>query len=80
MSTNSLEGLRICVTGKLVNYTRNQIEEFIKEHGGKMDKSVTPNTDILVTNDQTTGTSKLKNAFEYGTKIINEDELMSMAD
>ena len=80
MSTNSLEGLRICVTGKLVNYTRNQIEEFIKEHGGKMDKSVTPNTDILVTNDQTTGTSKLKNAFEYGTKIINEEELMSMAD
>ena len=77
---NSLEGMRICVTGKLENYTRKQIEDFIKEHGGTMDKSVTAKTDILVTNDQSTGTSKLKAAFEFGTKIMDENEFMSLAN
>lgn len=76
----SLEGMRICVTGKLENYSRKEIEAFIKEKGGVMDKSVTAKTDILVTNDQTTGTSKLKNAFEFGTKIMDENEFMSMVN
>lgn len=74
----SLSGKRICVTGKLENFSRKEIDEFIQKNGGISDSGVNKNTDILVTNDQTSGSSKLKAAEKFGTKIINEKELMEL--
>ena len=77
-SGGALSGLHICVTGKLEKFSRKQIEEFLKQNGAIVDSGVTKNTDILVTNDQTSESSKLKNAEKFGTKIINEEELINM--
>lgn len=77
-SEGALSGLHVCVTGKLEHFTRKQIEDFLKQNGAIADGGVTGKTDILVTNDQSSGSSKLKNAQKYGTKIISEKELMEM--
>ena len=74
----ALKGLHICVTGKLENFSRKQIEDFLKQNGAIADSGVTSKTDILVTNDRTSGSSKLKNAEKYGTRIISEKELMNL--
>ena len=77
-SKGALGGLHICVTGKLEHFTRKQIEDFLKQNGAIADGGVTSKTDILVTNDQTSGSSKLKNAAKFGTKIISEKELIEL--
>lgn len=76
----TLKGLHICVTGKLEHFTRKQIEDFLKQNGAIADGGVTGKTDILVTNDQSSGSSKLKNAQKYGTKIISEKELIELVE
>lgn len=74
----ALKGLHICVTGKLENFSRKQIEDFLKQNGAIADSGVTSKTDILVTNDRTSGSSKLKNAEKYGTRIVSEKELIEL--
>lgn len=77
-SEGPLSGLHVCVTGKLEHYSRKQIEDLLKKNGAIVDGGVSSKTDILVTNDQTSGSSKLKNAQKFGTKIISEKELSEM--
>ena len=77
-SEGALRGLHVCVTGKLDHFSRKQIEDFLKQNGAIADSSVTKKTDLLVTNDQSSGSSKLKNAAKFGTRIISEQELISM--
>ena len=77
-SEGPLSGLHVCVTGKLEHYSRKQIEDLLKKNGATVDGGVSSKTDILVTNDQTSGSSKLKNAQKFGTKIISEKELSEM--
>lgn len=71
-------GLKICVTGKLENFTRKSVNEYITNHGCIPVDSVNSTTDILVTNDATAGSSKLNNARKYGTKIVSEEELYEL--
>lgn len=79
-STGKLSGLHICVTGKLEHFSRKEVENFLKAHGAIADSGVTKTTDILVTNDSSSGSSKLKNAEKYGTRIISEEELIRLAE
>lgn len=72
------EGKKICVTGKLEHFTREEIKDFIEKFGGIFQKGVNLDTYYLVTNDQSRMTTKLYNARKYGTKIITEKELMEM--
>ena len=76
--SSSITGVHICVTGKLEKLSRKDVEKLIKSKGANFDTSVTSNTDILVTNDTTSGSSKLNNARKYETKIISEEELYGL--
>lgn len=78
--SSSISGMHICVTGKLEKLSRKDMEKLIKSKGANFDTSVTSNTDILVTNDATSGSSKLNNARKYGTKIITEKEFYEFLD
>ena len=78
-SSNLLAGKSICITGSL-SKVRSEIEATIESLGGKNVSGVTKNTDYLVTNDQTTVTSKLAKARELGVKIISEAELIEMLE
>jgi DNA ligase (NAD+) len=74
---NLLNGKSFCITGAL-SRVRSEIEQMIETLGGKNVSGVTKKTDYLVTNDQTTPTSKLTKAKELGVKIISELELIEM--
>jgi DNA ligase (NAD+) len=61
----------IVVTGTLKRYTRKQIEDLIKQHGGKAAGSVSKNTDYLVVGESPG--SKLEKARELGVGLLDED-------
>lgn len=75
---NVLEGMHVCVTGKLIGFSRKGIEDLIMSNGGVIDSGVTKNTSILVTNDSSSGSSKTVSAKKYGTKIVSEEDLVNM--
>ncbi|MCM8818770.1 MAG: NAD-dependent DNA ligase LigA [Candidatus Omnitrophica bacterium] len=67
-----LSGLSFVITGTLKNYSRNEIENYIKKLGGKVSDSVSKKTDYLICGDQPG--SKLQKAQTLGVKIISEEE------
>lgn len=72
--SNTLKGLTFAVTGVLKNFTRNEIEEFIISHGGKVTESVSKNTDYLIVGENPG--SKLSKAQQLGVKILSEEEFL----
>lgn len=72
-----VSGIKICITGAL-SEKRSTIEDNIRASGGIVVSSVSKNTDLLVTNEQTSDSSKFKKATELGIKIVNEQELKEM--
>ncbi|HOK10032.1 MAG TPA: NAD-dependent DNA ligase LigA [Candidatus Hydrogenedens sp.] len=73
---NILSGKTFVVTGSLKNFTRDQIEQKIKQLGGKPTSSVSKNTDFVLVGENPG--SKYDKAVQLGLKIINEDEFLDM--
>lgn len=71
-----LAGKKFVLTGSLQSFTRDQAKELIKSQGGKINSTVTQDTDYIVAGEE--AGSKLKKAEEYGVKIISEEELKKM--
>ena len=76
-SGGSLSGKTICITGDM-SLPRKAVEKMIMDAGGSSKGSVSKTTSFLVTNDPSTGTSKLQKAAKYGVPIINEAKLMQL--
>lgn len=75
LSTNlSLDAMTFVITGSLPSMTRKEMEETIKQHGGKVTGSVSKKTDYLVAGEN--AGSKLKRANELGTEVISEEEIL----
>jgi DNA ligase (NAD+) len=74
----SLDGLRFVVTGRLLNFSRAQIESRVKELGGAVSGSVSARTDYLIAGED--AGSKLADAERNGTVVLSEDEFLAMAD
>ncbi len=68
-----LVGLSFVVTGTLVGFTREGINEYIQEHGGKVIDSVSKKTSYLVLGENPG--SKLEKAQALGVQIIDENGL-----
>jgi DNA ligase (NAD+) len=77
VSTGPLSGSSFCITGA-TSKPRKAIEKMILDAGGSAKGSVGAGTTYLVTNDPDTGSSKMRNAKKYGTKVISEVELHKM--
>jgi DNA ligase (NAD+) len=71
-----LSGKTIVVTGTLKNFTRQQIEQAIRDAGGKPSSSVSKNTDFVLAGEEPG--SKLDKARQLGVKVISEKEFMGM--
>jgi DNA ligase (NAD+) len=67
-----LTGKTLVVTGTLKNYSRKDIEDLIKQLGGKAAGSVSKKTDFLIAGDD--AGSKLDKAKELGVKVLSEEE------
>jgi len=71
-TTSGIVGKTLVVTGTLKKYKRNEIEDLIKQLGGKASGSVSKKTDYVVAGEE--AGSKLDKAKELGVKVLNEDE------
>jgi len=74
---SKVTGVKICITGSL-SEKRSVIEDRIRKNGGIVVSSVSKNTDLLVTNEQTSSSSKFIKAGELGIKVITEDQLREL--
>ncbi len=80
IENSSIIGKSFCITGKLVKYSnRDELVNVIESNGGKVCSGVTKNTDYLITNDVSSGSSKNKKAAQLNIPIITEQEFSDMA-
>ena len=71
-----LIGRTLVVTGTMVRLKRDEIEQLIRDHGGKASGSVSKKTDFVVAGEA--AGSKLTKAQELGVKVLTEDEFLAM--
>ena len=64
------------VTGSLVDFTRDGVNEVIADHGGKSSSSVSKKTDYLVAGEA--AGSKLTKAEELGVRVLNETQFKAL--
>lgn len=75
---NNLSDLNVAITGKLTIFNnRAELENEIIKQGGKISKSITGKTTLLINNDNTSTTAKNKEAQERGIPIITEEEFIT---
>jgi DNA ligase (NAD+) len=58
----------------MVRYTRDEIEQLIRENGGKASSSVSGKTHFVIAGDA--AGSKLTKARELGITVLTEDEFL----
>jgi DNA ligase (NAD+) len=75
--SDKLKGKIIVASGKLEHFSREEIEETIRQHGGKPVSSVSKKTDYLLAGENT-GPNKLAKAKELGVRIITEMEFLEI--
>jgi DNA ligase (NAD+) len=74
--TNKLAGKTIVVTGSLKNFTRSEIEQTIKDNGGKVSSSVSKKTSFVVAGEDPG--LKLDKARQLQVKVIDENEFLRL--
>ncbi|XP_060720462.1 replication factor C subunit 1 [Tachysurus vachellii] len=74
---NCLEGCVFVLTGVLESMERDEAKSLIERYGGKVTGNVSRKTTYLVLG-RDSGASKTEKAQSFGTKILNEDELLDL--
>ena len=75
----TLDGLSFCITGKLSRVkNRDELVSIIEQNGGRFVKSVSKNVQYLINNDNTSTSTKNKEAQKLGIPIITEEEFFKM--
>lgn len=75
-ASQALAGKTIVATGSLEKFTRDEIKEAIRRHGGKSSSSVSKKTDFLLAGEK--AGSKLEKAESLGVAVISEAEFLEM--
>ena len=73
---DALAGKTLVVTGTLSKYTRDEIQQLIRQHGGKASSSVSAKTDYVIAGEN--AGSKLAKAEKLGVKVLSEDEFETL--
>ncbi len=73
---DELAGKIFVITGTFANFSRQQIEEAIRDAGGKTSSSVSKVTDFVLAGENPG--SKLDKAHELNVKVINEDKFLEL--
>ncbi len=77
-SINPFMGKKIVITGKLDNYTRDDIHKHLMELGAHPMSNVTRNTDYIIVGSK--AGSKLDKARALGVTILSEYDFEMMQD
>ena len=75
-ASDKLAGKIFVVTGTLTQFTRQSIQQAIKDHSGKVASSISKKTDYLLAGEN--AGSKLQKAESLNVEIINEDKFIEM--
>ena len=75
---NRLDDLRFVVTGRLLSYSRSEIQDRIKDLGGAVSGSVSKRTDYLVAGEG--GGSKLTEAEKLEVAVLTEDQFEKLVE
>ena len=78
-SETCLAGLTFVFTGILTRWGRNEAQELVKRHGGKVTGAPTKKTNYVVLGTDA-GPSKLRKIKEMGIKTIDEDGLTALVE
>jgi len=76
--SKKLTGKTIVVTGTLENFSRQQVQQAIRQAGGKSSGSVSKKTDFVLAGENPG--SKLEKAEKLGVRIIDEEQFMKMIE
>ena len=73
-----LDGIRFVVTGRLLNYSRSEIQDRIKDLGGAVSGTVSKRTDYLVSGEG--GGSKLAEAEKLEVGVLTEEQFEQLVE
>lgn len=73
-----ITGQRICVTGSVPGYTRTQVGDLIRRHGGVVSSSVSGQTDLLVADANSGTNSKYREAVRRGIRIVSPEAFLQL--
>lgn len=73
-----LQGLTFVFTGSLENWTRQQVQQYVGNHGARSTSSVSGETDFVVAGPG--AGSKLDQAEELGVPVLNEEEFIQLLE
>lgn len=71
-----IEGKNFVLTGSLLNFSRDEAKDLIRNFGGNVSSSVSKNTDYVVSGDKSG--SKYDKAVELGVEILNEEQFSKL--
>ncbi|ARS34761.1 NAD-dependent DNA ligase LigA [Pontibacter actiniarum] len=77
IQSNKLEGQTFVISGVFESVSRDELQQLIVSHGGKVVSSISKKLSYLVAGDKM-GPSKLEKAETLGIKILSEAEFLSM--
>ena len=76
---SALAGKRILASGKLQNFKRDEIVDFVQAHGGQYLSSVSKNLDFIIEGEDM-GPSKKEKAQKLGIPLISEEDFLKMVN
>lgn len=71
-----LEGKTVVVTGSIEGYSRDQLKELVRSHGGKPGSSVSKKTDLVVAGEK--AGSKLTKAHDLEVPVMTADDFFKL--
>lgn len=76
--SEKLKGYTIVVTGTFLEpYTRKKIEELVVAHGGKLTKSISKSTTLIIVGENP-GPEKIEKAKNLNIKTLNQQEFLNL--
>ncbi|MDN6900327.1 NAD-dependent DNA ligase LigA [Oenococcus sicerae] len=69
---------KIVLTGKLIHWTRPQMQAWLEEHGANVSSSVSSKTDLLIAGSD--AGSKLDKANKLGVRVISEQDFIDLSN
>ena len=77
MESDKLTGQTFVISGVFESVSRDELQQLIASHGGKVVSSISAKLNYLVAGDKM-GPAKLEKATKLGIKILSEDEFLQM--
>ena len=75
--SSKLESMNIVISGKFIEYSREELKSIVEEHNGKNISSISKKTTFVLAGENV-GPSKLKKAITLGIKVIDINQFLDI--